>query len=226
MNSLKKLHPQIILGGLFIVLGALFIADNFDLLPFSIFGFIFSWPNILIAIGTVIIIFTSKKNAGGLLVALGLIFQFPQFWPVILIVLGLMLIFRKGRSEDSPNRFFNYSEEKVNLDKIEEIAIFGGSKKTINSPNFQGGEIISVFGGSEIDLTGCILADGEHYLEVTAVFGGTTLYVPQDWNIRLDVTPLFGGFTDSRKKDHNMVFNTSKTLIIRGVVIFGGGEIK
>lgn len=58
------------------------------------------------------------------------------------------------------------------------------------------------------------------------MFGGYTIIVPQDWNIIIDIVPVFGGFSDKRIKDPNRVYEDDKILIIKGFVLFGGGEVK
>ena len=85
---------------------------------------------------------------------------------------------------------------------------------------------MSLFGGSEINLSNCKFADGDNILEVTFIFGGSTLIVPSDWKVETDVLAIFGGFGDKRRKDPNMVYDSSRTLIVKGFVLFGGGEIK
>ncbi len=112
------------------------------------------------------------------------------------------------------------------MDKLDDVSIFGGGQKFIISNNFQGGNVTAIFGGSELDLTRSKLAPGEHVLEVVAIFGGTTLIVPKEWNVVIDVLPLFGGFSHKGLRSPNIVTNPESTLVIKGVVIFGGGEIK
>jgi hypothetical protein len=40
------------------------------------------------------------------------------------------------------------------------------------------------------------------------------------------VTAIFGGFSDKRERMHNLVYDQNTMLIIKGVAIFGGGEVK
>ena len=84
----------------------------------------------------------------------------------------------------------------------------------------------AVFGGSELDLTKATLAPGRNELEVTCVFGGITVIVPDSWYVSIEVTPVLGGFSDSRKKSSLVVPDSSSMLVITGTVVFGGGELK
>jgi predicted membrane protein len=111
-------------------------------------------------------------------------------------------------------------------DVLDDVSIFGGGEKSINSDNFKGGSITSIFGGSEINLKGCKLSEGPNVIDVLCVFGGTTLIVPNDWNVIMNVTPIFGGFSNKIIKDPSASVDINKTIIVKGLVIFGGGEIK
>ena len=105
------------------------------------------------------------------------------------------------------------------------VFVFSGAERIITSQNYKGGSIVTVFGGAKIDFTNAILADGINYLEIVCAFGGVELIIPSDWNVKIDVTLALGGFVDKRVMN-NTVVNTDKTLIIKGVAAFGGGEIK
>ena len=67
--------------------------------------------------------------------------------------------------------------------------------------------------------------EGTHVLDVTCIFGGVEIIVPGDWNIKVEVAAVLGGFEDNRKAPGKPV-DPDKTLIIKGVTVFGGGEIK
>lgn len=63
-------------------------------------------------------------------------------------------------------------------------------------------------------------------LDILTVFGGTTLYIPDDWTVKIDVVSILGGFSDSRTSQAGPPQEIKKELIVRGTVILGGGEIK
>jgi Predicted membrane protein (DUF2154). len=107
------------------------------------------------------------------------------------------------------------------------MAIFGGSKRILNSKNFQGGNITVLFGGMELFCRDCELADqDEVIIDLFVMFGGCDFVVPPHWNVKIDVVSLFGGFS-SKKLDYKSVeVDDSKTLVIKGMVLFGGGEMK
>jgi predicted membrane protein len=107
------------------------------------------------------------------------------------------------------------------LDYLNVTAVLGGSKKIIVSKNFQGGEILTFMGGSEINL---VQADiqGRAVLDVTQVMGGIKLVVPANWTVISEMTVIMGGIDDKR-----LVLSQApdKILVIKGTSLMGGLEI-
>ncbi|KAF0194927.1 MAG: hypothetical protein FD166_3167 [Bacteroidetes bacterium] len=233
----KMMKPQhrlktMVVGVLVVTFGLLYMLHNMYVIDQQTWRIIFSWPMLLVALG-VVNLAERKYSWGLLLLAVGSAFLadryydlpfnlFTFFWPAIIIIIGIGLIFSntctKFRFRKNRPDFSN-----TDGDFIDETAVFGGSERAIHSTNFRGGKIVCVFGGSKIDLTQCQLAPGRNEIEMTAIFGGTTLIVPNDWNIKVEVFNAFGGFTDKRR---NLNVDYNKTLVIRGAAIFGGGELK
>jgi len=109
---------------------------------------------------------------------------------------------------------------------LDEVSVFGGGDRVVTSQNFQGGRLVSVFGGSKINLMSAQLAEGQHVLDTLSVFGGTTLIVPAGWSVKVEVTSIFGGFSDKRERMPNLVYDQNRVLLIKGLAIFGGGDVK
>ena len=83
-----------------------------------------------------------------------------------------------------------------------------------------------MFGGTTLDLTNAKLAEGHQIIDVLSIFGGMTLYTRQDLKIDIKVVSIFGGFADKRIRMQNIVPDQSRTLVLKGLTIFGGGSIK
>lgn len=226
---------KMFVGALLIIIGGLFLLRSFQLLPFEFTHVIFSWRFGLLIVGIVILINSNNKILGIILTAIGGILLFPRIFPdvyfdgklvfgIAIIALGVYVIFRSSGSKIPP--ILGGSANNISKDYIDDIAIFGGGTKVITSNSFKGGNITAIFGGSEIDLTACKLAEGNNVLNITAIFGGSTIIVPRDWNVLLNVTPIFGGFSNKIRREPNFVVDQSRTLIIKGAAMFGGGEIK
>ncbi|HKZ68370.1 MAG TPA: LiaF domain-containing protein, partial [Chitinophagaceae bacterium] len=156
-----------------------------------------------------------------------------HIWPMILIIIGAFFIFRPRKScfnarkkkDGIQAETITPAEESYTQDDIiDNVNIFSGTKKVILSKNFKGGDIVNIFGGSEIDLTQADITTPA-VLEVTAIFGGATLIVPSNWAIKSEAVTIFGGIGDKRKLIPSTE-SPSKTLILKGTMIFGGMEIK
>lgn len=233
MNTESK-NNKLVLGIVLLLIGASLMLKNLNLLPdFAWFHIFFSWKMLLVVLGLTIIIAASNKIPGIVLLLIGGIFILSDldiipvlsFWrvmvPVILIVIGLTIIFSKSLHPGGCRGTHN-----TDLDVLDEVAILGGSKKIISSKSFKGGKMTAILGGGEIDLTPSQLADGTHVLDFVAILGGASLFVPEDWTVKIDVVAILGGFSDSRKQSRLIVQDESKVLVIKGFVLFGGGEIK
>ncbi|GJQ62064.1 MAG: membrane protein [Melioribacteraceae bacterium] len=223
-------NARLIFGLILVILGGLFLIENFGFfnfeIPWIIRDNIFSWKTILITIGIVIVSSSKNRMPGYIMIALGLLGFLPELWPLLLIALGLYIMFRRSDIFSSNKNNSFESPDYNGDDYLNDVAVFGGGSKRFHSQNFSGGKLTAIFGGSEIDLRNSHLANGSHSIDILAIFGGTTIIVPYDWNVRVDVIPILGGFSDKRLKDPNKDYTDEKVLTIKGVVIFGGGEVK
>ncbi|PIQ08707.1 MAG: hypothetical protein COW71_10280 [Ignavibacteriales bacterium CG18_big_fil_WC_8_21_14_2_50_31_20] len=220
-----KLKPNTIVGIFIIIIGSLFLLKNFGVLPQEFFWKIFGWQAIIILIG-IIFYFNSNKSIGVTLIVLGILSWIPDIWPVLIIALGVFVIIKNKTNYFSNAKAENSSDIYDPNQMINDVSIFGGAKKSYQIDKFKGGNITAIFGGSEIDLSDCTLADGSNKLNIFFLFGGSNIKVPSSWKVLIEVTPILGAFTDRRIIQQSQVFDNSKTLIISGVTIFGGGELK
>jgi len=140
----------------------------------------------------------------------------------VFIVVGVVVLVNSRRLGDAIRTATTDSK----ADMIDYVNVFSGAERQLITDNFMGGKVTSIFGGGEVDLTRSSLAPGNNVLEITCIFGGTALIVPENWTVVIDVTPILGGFTDGRKISGDVVKDPSRILTVKGVVIFGGGEIK
>jgi hypothetical protein len=224
-----------VMGGLVILaFGTLLLANQMGLdLP----RWVFSWKMLLIAIGVFIGARHNFKSWGWVIpIGVGLVFlaedifwEFdlrPQFiWPVAIIIVGLVMIFRpKIKRGDNPWRggaIRTHGNEQGEV--LDTVAIFGSAKKNILSKNFRGGDVVSFFGGSELNFMQADI-QGVAVLDVTTVFGGAKLVVPSNWTIKSESVSIFGGTDDKRQTLTEA--DPNKVLVLEGTVIFGGIEIK
>src|SRR3990172_7847883 len=209
-TNTQSIPSKILVGALLIIIGGLFLLRSFQILPFEITHVIFSWRFILFIIGIIILINSNNKVLGIILTTIGGLLLFPRIFPdididgklilgVIIIALGVYVIFRSSGGKIQSK--FGGTSDHFSKDYLDDVAVFGGGTKVLTSNSF-------------------------NVLNITAIFGGSTIIVPRDWNVLLNVTPLFGGFSNKIRREPNLVVDQSRTLIIKGIAMFGGGEIK
>ena len=229
----QKGNKRFYLGVVLIVVGVILILQRLNLIPWDLADLLISWQMLLIAIGLFLII--GGNRVGGLiLVAIGGFFILPEFvhvphefrriyWPLVLVIIGAALLFRhKGC-----NRQIKEGPADKSFDQFDDFVIFGGREIFINTQELKGGRSTSIFGGIENDFRKAQLSPQGAVIDCLCVFGGTGLKVPLDWNVRNEVTAIFGGVTDKRGdtyREGNL--DPSKTIVIKGVIVFGGVEIK
>lgn len=119
---------------------------------------------------------------------------------------------------------FENLEEISKDDYIDSVSFFSGIKKNVVSKQFRGADVVTIFGGSEINL---LQSDFEKkaIVDITCLFGGMTLIVPSNWQVKSELTAVFGGIEDKTKKNPNIDEVSDKVLILRGTCLFGGIEI-
>jgi len=217
----------ILTGSIFIFIGIFWIMKNLGYLNFSLREW---WPLILIVVGLLNIL--NQRNIlsfpGWLLVLLGSAFLLTtndiiewesilKFWPAILIFTGLSLLFETGKKKSKSADM----DEKDNY--ISGFAVFSGFNRKVTSKSFRGGNIFAMFGGSEIDLREAKLNPDGAVMEITAIFGGIELRIPDGWDVEVSSTALFGGVENKYRSENS---GEDKPVRINAVAIFGGVEIK
>ena len=215
-------------------------------------SWIYTWPVFLIALGLFIgirhrfhgISWLILMLIGGAFLADHL---YPDYnmqrytWPIVMIVLGIFFILRPRRrwyweinekknpdvsTSFNPSNNLNTDTSATDSkeDYVNATSVFGGAKKNILSKNFKGGEIVNIFGGTELNLSQADI-NGEAIIEMTTIFGGTKLIIPSNWTVKSDAAVIFGGVEDKRAMPAPNE-SIGKTLTLKGTVIFGGIDIK
>jgi len=231
----KSGRAHLLLGIVLMFLGLFLIADLADIIPWRLRDFLFTWQALLIFIGLVFLSNKENKGTGIILIVVGSFFLFPRmihvpdywrslFWPAMLIIIGLVVIFGSRRHSGGGTYFGGHKGRASNEDWLDDVSVFGGGDRIINSQQFQGGKVTHIFGGSKLDFSRAKLAPGRNNLEVVMIFGGTKMILPESWDVKVEVTSVFGGFSDKRIRSI-VVTESDRSLHITGVNVFGGGEI-
>ena len=247
----RKSDKRFYFGVILIAVGVILILERLNLIPESMADMLISWQMLLIGIGVLSLI-GGNRTAGTILIVIGGTFMVPElitvphevrriYWPLILVAIGISILMRqrdhqkltKGNDPiiNTPNDNLSgsadssYSSNPFNT--FDDFVIFGGREIFVTSQALIGGKATSIFGGIEFDLRKASLQPGGAVIDCVSVFGGCGFKIPMDWNVRNEVTTIFGAFTDKRGETYSdRYYDPSKTLVIKGVSIFGGIEVK
>ncbi|MGB7761938.1 MAG: DUF5668 domain-containing protein [Bryobacteraceae bacterium] len=223
--------PALILIGV----GALFFLNNLNIIRFhDIFEY---WPVVLIAWGIFKVVDQPEpkhKVVGGILIGIGGILLmgnlgvphmgWGDLWPLILIGLGVLMLTDRLVGIGPHADWGGVFSRRVN--RLHESAVFGGGKRVITDPDFQGGKVECVFGGFDIDLRRATMLSDSAVLKVDAVFGGAEIKVPAAWEVDVKGSGVFGAFVDQTQHPDRSLNPRPKRLIVKGGAVFGGVTIK
>ena len=228
-------------GVIIVLVGTALLLHHLGIIPFDPVARF--WPLIIVVFGVMNLMTRSGRFFGFLLILAGAVlqlnrlgithFSFADLWPIALIAVGLLLMW--GSLE---TRGFLRAKAKVIKDfrdqvtgasdpltMLNAVAIFGGCERRVSGQNFQGGRATAVFGGIELDFRDADMED-EAILEINCVFGGVEIRVPETWHVHSRNLPVFGGYEDKTRHPNNPAVGSPKTLIVTGMIVFGGIEIK
>ena len=226
----------IVLGLIIVLVGLGLLLDNMGIVRFhDVWHY---WPVLLIAYGVSRILSSQAVSSliwGGALALIGALllldrldivqFNFDYIWPLVIIAFGLSMLVRaldRKRHIGDPSG----SAQPVSGDSvINVVAILSGSRGVINNPDFRGGEAVAILGGVRLDMRQAGITVDRAVLDVTAIFGGVELRVPETWSVESKGVGVFGGFDDKTirpKQDPNV---KTPQLTITGTAVFGGVSI-
>jgi predicted membrane protein len=221
----------LLLGLGLVILGLAFLLSKLGVLgDFDPWGF---WPLILVLAG--IIKLLGREDPPGriwgiMLIGAGVLFQlhylevlalrWDMVWPVLLMVFGLFIL---GTSLYHARRRKRVaSSDSV----VSAFAVLGGKEDQIDSKEFEGGEILAIMGGCNLDLRDARIKGDEAVLNIKAIMGGVELRVPDDWSIVIRGTPIMGAFEDKTRPRRDDDQAPVQRLVIEGMALMGGVEIR
>jgi len=195
-------------GGAVFLVGVIFLLNNLGIIHGDMWRFV--WPGILIIIGLGMLARSIDRHTSGGYTS------------------GASATEAKKMAEDIKNRIISdvHARASSSPDHLNEWAIFGGSRRRIDSQNFQGGEAFAMFGGIELDMRKAATTREELVIEVNAIFGGVEVRVPENWNIIVRGSGIFGGYEDKTMDTRSAPDAKQPRLIVNGFAVFGGVTIQ
>jgi hypothetical protein len=231
--------PQLAIGLLILTLGVLFLLNNLGLADaHDWFKF---WPVVIIALGAVKLIYARHAAAAvgascWILVGLWLLLNklgivklefwraLLLYWPLVLVGVGLSIVWRTFRRGDDVRA----RGDVDSANSVRTFQVFGGTKRAIASSDFKGGELTTIFGGVNLDLSRAQIASSEDgvpeaTLDLLVMWGGVELRVPDGWIVDVRVSPILGGIEDRTRPSADP---RAPRLVLQGNIIMGGVEVK
>ncbi len=177
--------------------------------------------------------------------------QLLQFWPLGLVLFGAALVIQSfqrvdGAQEGRSRRDFNGghviiwviiglvfsqgfsrggtartdSDENPNV-----VAVLSRHQQVSRAAVFRGAEMTTIIGRTDLDLRQTTVTPGEEpVIQVFMLMGGSTIRVPDGWQVDVRATPLMGGFKDRRTGARDVP--GAPRLVIRGFIMWGGLDIR
>ena len=226
----------------FIIVGTLLFLGNLGLWPVrDVWDY---WPVIFIAIGIGRLVGgcrASSRVFGILLILFGGLFltvtlgvfhinAHDDSWPLSLFliafgVFALMRVLESGQTAKPAVGFMgrvHTSSDNV----VHDRAVFAEIKRKIETANFQGGDVLSVFGNVDLNLRRAQISPIEKSatIEANAVFGGVKIRVPDTWRVNIQGSAVLGGYTDKTTPPTTPEADTP-VLTVTGYRVFGAVEI-
>jgi len=245
----NKFSTVVLIGCLLVLIGLLLLAFNLGWLNPSFKCILISWPMLLIVLAIIgyfkkqILFPTILLFTGGFFLLPRLERVYPKilgefgknfasnYWPFLLIAIGLILIIgvaanRRKRVSVKKHIIGRHETTDGAGGWIIKDVVFGGVESLFLEPELKGGDIDVVFGGIVIDLRQTTLPETTVYLNVDAVFGGITLYIPENWCVNSNIDSLFGGYSDKRMNTSVVECESNSKLVLRGSLVFSGCTIQ
>ena len=120
----------------------------------------------------------------------------------------------------------SYKSKDIKGRSIFGLGLFSGSDQVIVNEQVKGGLLVALFGAVDLNLVRAKLNKRKNVVYIFVMFGGTTIFVPKDMYVNIQVIPLFGGFSNESEFVQENETQSNKKLIIRGLVLFGGGSVE
>lgn len=222
---------SIIWGLIVVALGVLLALRAFDVVHFEIF--FDGWWTLFIIVPCFVNLISGKEIWGNLIgIGIGAVLLLTQqdvlkwntigklILPVVLVLIGIRLIFGNVSKR---KMFMAVDRVKQNGGNVPEYcATFSGQNLNFSGQNFSGVKLTAVFGGIKCDLRGAVI-ENEAVIDVSSVFGGVDIFLPDEVNVKTYSNSIFGGVDNKRKAPP---VEGAPTVYINASCVFGGADIR
>lgn len=227
-DSMKS-FSNILWGIVLVLLGLVFGLNAIGVTDINLF--FDGWWTLIIIIPCFINLFHDDEKIGSLIgVCIGVflllgcqgIIDFSLIWklivPIVLVVIGLSMLFKNSVKDKIKKEIGSINKKSNNK---EYSACFSGTDLDFSNEEFRGCDLNASFGGIKCDLRKSKIKK-DAVINAFSVFGGITIFVPDDVNVKIVSSSIFGGVSGKGRD----VSSDAKTVYINASCLFGGVEIK
>ena len=236
--TVKFNFSNIIWGIVLVAAGVIFALNALDITDIDIF--FKGWWTLFIIIPCTINLFTERDIAGNLFgIALGVflflcardILDYSMIWklllPAFVVIIGLKMLIKGifGRKDWDDDDDDDDDDGDETLDREGKPphtanAIFSSHRINYDGMVFHSAELNVIFGGAQLDLRKAII-EGDCKVRANSIFGGITVLVPDNVNVRVSSSNIFGGCSNKTTEHPG-----AHTIYVTSNSIFGGTSIK
>ena len=224
-----KKASSVLWGIVLIAAGVILALNTFNITNINVF--FDGWWTLFIIVPCTISLFTEREKTSNIIgIVIGIflllccqdVLSFSMLWklliPAIIVIVGLKMVLT-GLSGSKANKIM----KKLRLEGKEPregCATFSKYDMNYDGEVFEGAELTATFGGVKCDLRNAII-EKDCAIQVSAIFGGIDILVPNNINVKVSSNSIFGGISNS-----TAVHQNAPTIYVSGTCMFGGVEIK
>lgn len=188
----------------------------------------------------------SDRTIGIILIAVGFLFVINNFGvfdlgglllrltPLLLVWWGFHLLRKRGRQKEKDGEYQVFGDKTATTHSpfVKHSSAFGDINLKIESEEFSGGSVSSVFGKISIDLKDVSSIGSYGELDLHSVFGDITIRIPEGMPYEITGNNVFGtittpegtkisggGFSSPRSAE------AGRRLVFKPSIVFGDMEI-
>jgi hypothetical protein len=103
--------------------------------------------------------------------------------------------------------------------------IMDGLELTSQAQAFRGGSVLTLAGGSAIDLRKATLSPDGALLKLNTIMGGTALLVPESWRVEVKGPAVMGAIEDRTADPAQVADDGAPMLVVEALAVMGGIDI-
>jgi predicted membrane protein len=229
-----KQAKSILCGLLIVALGVIIGGNALNIFNLDIF--FEGWWTLFIIIPCFFEFITASNKTGSLVgIAIGVLLLLAAqdvltfevagklIFALVVIVFGLTIAFRGVFSNKCDKDFVKKVKANKNKEGVDEqIAVFAGNDRVYKNEEFTGANLTAIFGGVDLDLIDAKFTK-DTVIKAICAFGGISIRVPENVQVKVKSGFVFGGASDDRK---NVSDKAKYTIYVDAGGCFGGISVE